>query len=315
MRRRAPAAAPDAALAAARHRACGMGCSGSGGPALDCEEDLTPVPSRFWVRLHRGADDLVGASLGDTEDGAVLMCVKEGGILHKWNRSNPSRAIRPGYIIEEINGARGYWNLLDMLRNQGPLVFKVSTVPPESAGPDWFEEIAATAKEMGESPSQSQFMVRLQKEEKGFVLPSPRGMASPRGRERADRSILAPLPGVTGSAAGVDQCAICQEDVGPTEVLVQLPCGHAYHALCAARWLVRFKSETNQHTEDSEDGLAARHAASEGAEDEQVACPLCRRELVSTKKGVARSLEGNITPPAGRRRASGFPLSPRRARH
>ncbi|CAK0908870.1 unnamed protein product, partial [Prorocentrum cordatum] len=125
---------------------CGMGCSGSGGPALDAEEELTPVPSRFWVRLHRGADDLVGVSLGDAASGAVLVCVKEGGIVDKWSRSNPSRAIRPGYIIEEINGVRGYWNLLDVLRNEGPLVFKVATVPPASAGPDWFEEIAATAK-------------------------------------------------------------------------------------------------------------------------------------------------------------------------
>ncbi|CAK0908871.1 unnamed protein product, partial [Prorocentrum cordatum] len=123
------------------------GVSADGGqPGHRILQELTPVPSRFWVRLHRGADDLVGVSLGDAASGAVLVCVKEGGIVDKWSRSNPSRAIRPGYIIEEINGVRGYWNLLDVLRNEGPLVFKVATVPPASAGPDWFEEIAATAK-------------------------------------------------------------------------------------------------------------------------------------------------------------------------
>ncbi|CAK0813257.1 unnamed protein product [Prorocentrum cordatum] len=115
-------------------------------------------PAQFTIRLHKGAGDAIGASLGDVPTGAVLYCAQEGGVLDRWNKENPDAAVRPGFIIEQVNGVRGYWRLLDELRGPGPLDVRVSTVPPPSAGPNWFETMA---KKIELSKDRSQFMVRL----------------------------------------------------------------------------------------------------------------------------------------------------------
>jgi hypothetical protein len=204
-------------------------------------------PKWFTIRLHKGAGDAIGASLGDVPTGAVLYCAQEGGVLDRWNRENPDRAVLPGFTIEEVNGVTGYWRLLEELRRPGPLDVKISTEPPKSAGPNWFEDIAAMARKIELSKDRSPFMVRL---------PS---------QASHDEKVFTSLPGVVACTAGFDQCAICLEDVGPDEVLTELPCKHAFHPLCAARWLAQSSSQCG----------SKRHS-----------CPLCCRKLVNTHEGV-----------------------------
>jgi hypothetical protein len=209
---------------------------------------------RFEAQMHKEAGDLVGASLGNTPSGAVLFCVQEGGIIDRWNRQNPHRALKPGYIIEEVNGVKGYWNLLEVLRHPGPLVCKVATVPPESAGPNWFEEITTMARKIEQSSNKGPFMLRLQ----------------PQDPKTTDKSMFSTLPGVRASTVGVDLCSICLDEVEPSEMLVQLPCKHAFHALCAARWL-------------------AQTSSASGAKRQS--CPVCCRKMVSTPGGGVCAVE------------------------
>jgi len=79
-----------------------------------------------------------------------------------------------------------------------------------------------------------------------------------------DEKVFTSLLAVVAGTVGVDQCAICLEDVGPDEVLTEFPCKHAFHALCAARWLTQSASQCSK----------------------EHSCPLCCRKLVSTGEGV-----------------------------
>jgi len=204
-------------------------------------------PEHFTIRLHKGASDALGASLGSVPTGAVVYCVEEGHVLDRWNKENPDAAVRPGFVIEQVNGVGGYWPLLEELRRSGPLEVRVSTVPPQAAGPNWFEDIATMGKTFELASDKSPFMVRL---------PS---VAS------QDEKVFTSFPSVVACAAGIDQCAICLEGVGPDEVLTELPCKHAFHPLCAARWLARSDSRC----------ASKSHS-----------CPLCCRKMVNTRDGV-----------------------------
>jgi hypothetical protein len=198
--------------------------------------------------------DLVGASLGNTNTGAVIFSIQEGGILDKWNKANPQHVMRPGFIIQEVNGVRGYWNVLEEMRKPGQLVLKVTSIPPADAGPHWFQEITDMARSMEQQACKGPFMLRLQ----------------PQDPNATNRNTFSTLPSVKASQCGVDQCAICLDDVQPNETLVQLPCQHAFHALCAARWL-------------------AQTANRKGGK--QQCCPLCCRKVVSTPEGGVCSVE------------------------
>ncbi|CAK0899685.1 unnamed protein product [Prorocentrum cordatum] len=252
---------PTAALGAPPHAAPRqMGCTPSAVAEAGCatEQGLPGRPARppagaagrecpeqFTIRLHKGAGDAIGASLGDVPTGAVLYCAEEGGLLDRWNKENPEAAVQPGFIIEQVNGVRGYWGLLEELRGPGPLHVRVNTVPPPSAGPNWFEDIATMAKKIEQD--RSPFMVRLQSE------------------ALQDEKVFKSLHEVVACEAGLDQCSICLVDVGPNEVLTELPCKHAFHPLCAARWLVQSSAQSGPNRNS---------------------CPLCCRKLVGTRDGV-----------------------------
>jgi len=205
--------------------------------------------------MDKGRGDLVGASLGNTPTGAVIFNIQEGGILDRWNKSNPDLILCPGYIIEKVNGESGYWNLLEILRKQGPLVCQISSQAPESAGPDWFDEITTMARKIELSANKGPFMLRLE----------------PQDPSCADRSVFSTLPGVKASECGADSCAICMEDVEENEMLVQLPCKHAYHALCVARWLAQTSVKSGKRQ----------------------SCPLCCRRMVSTPEGGVSCIDSS----------------------
>mmetsp|Transcript_102153 Transcript_102153/g.289268 ORF Transcript_102153/g.289268 Transcript_102153/m.289268 type:complete len:257 (+) Transcript_102153:84-854(+) len=209
------------------------------------------LPKNFTIRIHKGDGDVIGATLGIVSTGAVLISTQEGGVFDRWNRDNPDRVVQPGFIIEEVNGVGGYWRLLEVFRhsNSGAFEVRIATLPPQSFGPTWFEDIAEIARNLERCETKSSFMVQLPQQDP----------------DSPDGNVFTSLPSTTAGAAGVDQCAICLEDVAPEEHITQFPCKHAYHTLCAARWL-------------------AQGAARRGPK--RHSCPLCCRKLVSTRDGV-----------------------------
>jgi len=209
-----------------------------------------PPGRAFTIRLEKEPGGAIGASLGNVPTGAVVFCAQEGGVLDGWNKENPDKAVQPGFIIEEVNGVSGYWPMLESLRMSRELVVKIAMVPPTSAGPTWFEDIAALAKQFEQSDSGSHFLLRLPQQDP---------------TNSTDEKTFAGLPSVVASMAGVDQCAICLEDVSSEEVLTQLPCHHAFHPLCAARWLSQCSTQC----------ASRKHS-----------CPLCCRQMVNTQEGV-----------------------------
>lgn len=213
------------------------------GGSLELVGDASPGGFRLKVQKLNG--DLVGVSLGNTNTGAVIFNVHPGGLLDKWNQNNPRRKLRQGYIIEQVNNATGYWNILEELRKTGMLVMTIATEPPPHAGPNWFEEVADIARDMEQQANKGPFMLRLQ----------------PKDRSESNKSRFSALPGVVAGECGVDQCAICLEDVSANETLVQLPCKHAFHSLCTVRWLAEKLGAKGQ------------------------CCPLCCQKVVSVPGG------------------------------
>jgi hypothetical protein len=155
------------------------------GGALGAKRDH---PQQFAIRLHMGADDEFGASLGEVPTGgAVLYCAQEGGVLDRWNKENPDKAVRPGFTIVEVNGITSYWRLVEELRRGGALDVKISTVLPKLAGPFWFEDIAAMSRKIELSKERDSFMTRL---------PS---------QTSQEEKLFSTLPRVIACTAGFDQ--------------------------------------------------------------------------------------------------------------
>jgi hypothetical protein len=223
----------------------------------DVQNDSRKTTPDFTIQVVKCPGDLLGAGLGNTSKGAVIFNVKPGGVLAQYNKdASEEHKLGPGFIIEEVNGVTGYWNILEELRKLGVLKMKISATPPPRASPNWFEEIATMGKEL--EAQGSPFMVRLQPQDPGSQ----------------SQPTFSSLPHVRAGDIGVEQCAICLEDVDPQRGLVQLPCGHAFHALCAARWL------TQNTAGGKHQGCGTRQC-----------CPLCNRTVVGTKDGKIEAVD------------------------
>jgi len=146
----------------------------------------------------------------------------------------------------EVNGVTGYWSIIEELQKSGTLAMKVSAVPPNNAGANWFHEIQQAGRRMVEQASVGR---------NSLLIPDQPGGA------QTDSRRFSSLPTMPAGDCDIDQCAICIADVHPEDRMVQLPCGHVFHALCAARWL-------------AESGKVGQGQCNR--------CPLCCREIVST---------------------------------
>merc|ERR1712087_562521 len=101
---------------------------------------------------------------------------------------------------------------------------KITATPPKNADPNWYEEIADMGRNLEAQGGKSSFMLRLQPQ------------------DGSKSHAFSSLPTIRAGDCGVDQCAICIDEVGPDESLVQLPCKHAFHGSCTARWLSQSQS-------------------------------------------------------------------------
>lgn len=167
------------------------------------------TPAKFNVHMQVKPGDRLGIVLGNAGSGAVVASIDVGGWWDQWNKSNPQRAVRPGFIIEGVNGTRGIWKIVEEMSRPGAHLVRISSRAPGGA-------------------------------------------------------VLSSLPSVRAKTCGAVQCPICMEDVAPDQMLAQLPCKHAFHTLCVARWLSQTKLSESGQTRS---------------------CPLCCRKVVCCPEG------------------------------
>jgi hypothetical protein len=204
----------------------------------------------FEIEVDKKPNDKLGVSLGNTSKGAVIFNVKATGLLARYNEeANEELRLRAGYIIVDVNGSKGYWDMFEEMRKSGPLKMVISPTPPTGASASWFEEIENMGKDLNLESQGNNFVMRVK----------PHNAADGKGA-------FSSLPMVRAGDIEVDQCAICLADVEPNESLVRLPCSHAFHVTCAGRWL----TEKGDHTRGKKQScpLCCRRVVGDTAEDE-----------------------------------------------
>jgi hypothetical protein len=139
--------------------------------------------------------NVLGASLGNTDKGAIIFNIQKNGLLDLWNRVHEFQPLRPGYIITEVNGIMGYWDILEELWKPGVFEMKITNEPPESARPNWFQDVTK---------------VRESLEYRGKCLLK---------LHQSTLTVFSSLPTARAGDCGVDHCAICMDDVLPGEIL------------------------------------------------------------------------------------------------
>lgn len=91
------------------------------------------IPVKFCVRMQVTLSDRLGIVLGNAGSGAVIAEIRAGGWWDQWNKSNPHRAVRPGFIIEGVNGARGLWKITEEMSRPGTHLVRISSRAPGGA--------------------------------------------------------------------------------------------------------------------------------------------------------------------------------------
>jgi hypothetical protein len=211
------------------------------------------VCDSYIVTLMKDKGTSLGVSLGGISNcglsmasslkslsGAVILNIKEGGLMDEWNSQNPLSQLEVGHTITAANGVRGHWNILEELGKEGVLEMEVRRTPLESR---WQSDIARLVGPAGVKEQQSPLGSLT------LCLPT-----NPDGSLRSpDVDSVVSLPRVAASDIGATHCCICVEDLAPDDKVVQLPCKHGFHSVCAARWLTQGR---------------------------QVNCPLCKRSVL-----------------------------------
>jgi len=179
------------------------------------------------VTIEKGQNSVLGVDVGNAagdHSGVVILNVKGDGLMNEWNQRNPTKQLCPGNVIVEVNGTRGYWEILRELCGPGRHALLVRKA---LAWEGWREQISRFGEAMQQQDSPG--AVRLQR---------PRGAPMPGGAEAAVAS-FAFLPGVRAGDVGAVYCCICMETVQPDTYIAQLPCRHSFHSVCAAQWLTQ----------------------------------------------------------------------------
>lgn len=157
--------------------------------------------------------------------GAVILNLWENGLLNKWSANHPENPLKVGYIIVEVNKAHGFWEIFEQIGKVGVLNMVIQRNPPRQG---WHDEVSHLGQALQRCGSSGSLRLRLSSASTG----DPQSVAQ-------TAEALTCLPNVRAGECGATQCCICISDLEPLEQLVQLPCKHAFHTLCAARWLTR----------------------------------------------------------------------------
>lgn len=210
-------------------------------------------PDLFDVSIERKPFQVLGVDVGNTAGnkmGAVILNIWDNGLLNEWNKDHPDNTLKIGHIIVEVNEAKGFWEIFEQIGQLGKLDMVVQRNPPKEG---WHEEVSHLGQALQRRGSSGSLRLRLNASSKGD-----------RGSVEKTAEALTCLPNVRASECSVTQCAVCLNELEPHEQLVQLPCKHAFHTLCAARWLTRSSRRS---------------------------CPLCQRTVVEEPEECAPCLD------------------------
>lgn len=186
-------------------------------------------PDLFNMTIERKALEVLGLDVGNTagnKTGAVILNIWENGLLNKWSTNHPENPLKIGHIIVEVNQARGFWEVFEQIGQVGVLNMVIQRNPPKQG---WHDEVAHLGQALQRRGSSGSLRLRL----------SPSTSKGDQKSVEKTAEALTCLPNVRAGDCGATQCCICISDLEPHEQLVQLPCKHAFHTLCAARWLTR----------------------------------------------------------------------------
>jgi hypothetical protein len=169
---------------------------------------------RFNITLSKNEGTPMGAALKQVrraaEDAVLVISIADQGALREWNDQNPSMQVRPGDRIVAANDVRdGVVEIASELWQPGTISLEIE----RDLSKEW---------EIEHSNSRS-FLVEYAAASKRLPMNSP-----------IDR-----LQHTCASAFGASECAVCLESYSPEERVVVFPCSHAFHPLCAARWLTQ----------------------------------------------------------------------------
>lgn len=214
-----------------------MGCQPSAASVRDdqgaparCVESTGPTGT-FCLTLQGKPGSLLGATLADCSgdvDGAVVVQVSQGGLLHEWNRRAPDRAVGAGDVILRLNGATGYWGILGQIKKMGSL----DIVVRRAAGGDRLKQDACLEQDLAAqgSAGAGSLLLRVPRHSDGGCC----------GDGIETGVVALPIRRSVGSSqcgSEQEQCCICLDVFQTDENMVQLACGHEFHAECMYKWL------------------------------------------------------------------------------
>mmetsp|Transcript_30982 Transcript_30982/g.70911 ORF Transcript_30982/g.70911 Transcript_30982/m.70911 type:complete len:210 (-) Transcript_30982:101-730(-) len=190
-----------------------MGCSGSivHGPVESLQKELMRANSRVvTVHITKVEGVPLGLAFMSRCGGVLITSVGVDGCLQEWNEAHPGDEVLPGDMILSVNGvADEFWAIAAEVWKTGEVVMEV---------------------------------------QKASSMCSIRRSGSRMYLERDGVKSKAPLHGPVDhlphicageSSCNASECAICLEDFDDETRVVELPCKHVFHPLCAARWLAR----------------------------------------------------------------------------
>lgn len=68
---------------------------------------VSPNPKEFLIAFEKEATDNLGADIYHGDPDRIKILKVNDGLLAKWNKANPTKAVKAGDYIMNINGAKG----------------------------------------------------------------------------------------------------------------------------------------------------------------------------------------------------------------
>lgn len=189
-----------------------MGCTSCKNSAVEPEPIVQPpaIEREENQEMHILFKTVEGVGLGgrakaNNNHEAVIFEIYSGGALDTWNQRNPAKRIRPGDKIVAVNDTqRDFWPMMFELRSTGTHHIVISR--------GTLEEFVSIHSAEELKPA------------------------------KLSRAGVESLPKVPAGELEATECSICLEDLRPTDLVSQLPCGHVFHSECASRWLTECRS-------------------------------------------------------------------------
>lgn len=106
----------------------------------ESEADFQPEPGSFAVKLDKSNGLKLGLDVYSTDPTCLPIKSITGGLAEEWNRSNPSKRMKPGDKIVKVNGVTGPLEMMDLCKRKN--ILQLVIAPGAGSGHENGEEIA-----------------------------------------------------------------------------------------------------------------------------------------------------------------------------